>query len=124
MSSHKSPEGKRRYHDYIYDFEGRRIVGDFEGAYANETEVWPSQFEFDRAKYRLITAWLGSIEPNSRILDVGCGYGAFVAHLRERGFAAEGVEISRSAVDKGRARFPDTPLCVGDITRGLDLPDE
>ena len=44
----------KAYHAYIYDFENRRIIGDFEGAYANEDEVWPSQFELDRPKYRLI----------------------------------------------------------------------
>ncbi len=41
-----------------------------------------------------------------RLLDVGCGYGAFVALMRERGWDAEGVDPSpkvvQTAVDAGR----------------------
>ncbi len=33
-----------------------------------------------------------------RLLDVGCGYGAFVAMMRERGWDAEGVDPSPTAV--------------------------
>ncbi|HYL80321.1 MAG TPA: class I SAM-dependent methyltransferase [Candidatus Acidoferrum sp.] len=41
-----------------------------------------------------------------RLLDVGCGFGAFVARMRERGWDAVGLDPSRTAVaaatDRGR----------------------
>ena len=40
------------------------------------------------------------IEPSARVLDVGCGDGALLAHLvREKGVDARGVELSQSGVN-------------------------
>lgn len=48
-----------------------------------------------------------------RLLDVGCGFGGFVAAMRERGWDAEGVDPSRTvvaaAVNRGR------PVRVGTL---------
>jgi SAM-dependent methyltransferase len=52
----------------------------------------------------LCAAWNGSRRP--RLLDVGCGFGGFVALMTERGWDAEGVDPSPSVVEaatrKGR----------------------
>ncbi|HEX3864337.1 MAG TPA: methionine biosynthesis protein MetW [Stellaceae bacterium] len=40
------------------------------------------------------------IEPHSRVLDIGCGDGALLAHLaRDKGVDARGIELSQSGVN-------------------------
>lgn len=60
---------------------------------------------------------VGSLEvcgqwgPGTRILDIGAGFGSFVARARQRGWDAVGLEIDAKDVDMGRRRlarlFPD-----------------
>ena len=48
---------------------------------------------------------------DARLLDVGCGSGVTVEHLREsHGFAACGVDISRKLIAEGLLRNPDLAL--------------
>ena len=50
----------------------------------------------------------------ARLLDVGCGMGGTVAHLRSsHGFAAFGIDPSRRLVAAGKARPPSLPLSAG-----------
>ena len=55
----------------------------------------------------------------ARVLDVGCGAGGTVAHLRERGLAAVGVDASAALLAAGRDRAPGAPLARA---RGEHLP--
>jgi SAM-dependent methyltransferase len=45
------------------------------------------------------------IDIPGRLLDVGCGYGFFVALMAERGWQAEGIEISAVGRDYARTRL-------------------
>jgi SAM-dependent methyltransferase len=61
------------------------------------------------------------------LLDYGCGYGALLPYLRERGFAVSytGVDLSAEMLEHARARFagetgvrflgPDAPLEKSDV---------
>ncbi|HEX5319372.1 MAG TPA: methionine biosynthesis protein MetW [Stellaceae bacterium] len=50
-----------------------------------------------RSDLRLIA---DMIEPNSRVLDIGCGDGALLGHLaREKSVDARGIELSQSGVN-------------------------
>lgn len=40
-----------------------------------------------------------------KILDIGCGYGLFLKKMKDTGWDATGVEVSKPAVDFGRRRF-------------------
>lgn len=40
-----------------------------------------------------------------RLIDVGCGNGAFVAAARDRGFDASGIDFSEKAIESGRLHF-------------------
>lgn len=55
----------------------------------------------------------------ARVLDVGCGAGGTVAHLRERGLTAVGVDASAALLAAGRDRAPGAPLARA---RGEHLP--
>ncbi len=49
------------------------------------------------------------------LLDVACGTGRHLEHLR-REFDVEGLDISPALIDTARARCPDVPLHVADMT--------
>jgi methionine biosynthesis protein MetW len=64
------------------------------------------------------------VEPNTRVLDVGCGDGELLQWLAEhKGVEARGVEIVGSRVQRAIAR--GVSVYQGDIDQGLaDYPDD
>lgn len=64
----------------------------------------------------------GDVDPDRypRSIDLGCGTGANVAYLAGKGFDSWGVDFSKIAVRKARARASavgvDAQLVVGDLT--------
>lgn len=42
---------------------------------------------------------------HGRVLEIGCGSGLLLVHLRNAGFEVEGVELSASDAARGRARY-------------------
>ena len=56
-----------------------------------------------------------------RLVDIGCGFGAFVALMRERGWDAEGLDPSEAAVAAAAAR--GIPVRRGTL-EDADLPAE
>ena len=74
-----------------------------------------------RKDYAIISA---IVEPNTRVLDVGCGEGELLHWLSlHKGVDARGVEIVGSKVQRAIAR--GVSVYQGDIDQGLaDYPDE
>jgi methionine biosynthesis protein MetW len=64
------------------------------------------------------------VEPNTAVLDLGCGDGELLAWLAEnKGVMARGVEISGARVQRAIAR--GVTVYQGDINEGLaDYPDQ
>ena len=61
-----------------------------------------------------------SLNPGANtLLDVGCGPGRHLQHLRER-YAVEGLDVSEVMLDQARTRLPGVPLHLGDM-RDFDL---
>ncbi|MFW5825300.1 MAG: cyclopropane fatty acyl phospholipid synthase, partial [Marinobacter sp.] len=66
--------------------------------------------EAQRDKLDLICRKL-QLEPGMRVLDIGCGWGSFMAYAAEHyGVECVGVTISREQVELARQRYPDLPL--------------
>jgi SAM-dependent methyltransferase len=62
-----------------------------------------------------------NLEPGQRVLDVGCGVGAFLRLVADRGGLAHGIDASEALVEHARARLPAADLRAGDME---DLPYE
>jgi 2-polyprenyl-3-methyl-5-hydroxy-6-metoxy-1,4-benzoquinol methylase len=56
------------------------------------------------SKRKLIKSYANA-ESMPRLLDVGCGIGAFMDHMRQHGWLVEGVEPSEAARDKASKQF-------------------
>ena len=63
------------------------------------------------------------IPPGKRVLELGCGRGDLLAHLFDRGFAAEGIEPSEESARVSRERFAGNPLFRGVASTPSDLAD-
>jgi 2-polyprenyl-3-methyl-5-hydroxy-6-metoxy-1,4-benzoquinol methylase len=50
---------------------------------------------------------LSRVHPGERVLDVGCGEGAFCAQLAAAGALPLGVEVAEAALERARRRHPD-----------------
>jgi SAM-dependent methyltransferase len=61
------------------------------------------------------------LEPGWRVLDIGCGAGAFLRLVAERGGEPHGIDASDALIEFARGRLPDADLRVGDME---DLPWE
>ena len=55
------------------------------------------------------------LEPGQRVLDVGCGVGAFLRLVAARGARAYGLDASTALLDVARRRVPDADLRLGDM---------
>jgi SAM-dependent methyltransferase len=55
------------------------------------------------------------LEPGDRVLDIGCGVGAFLRMVADRGGEAFGIDASEALVELARARVPEADLRVGDM---------
>lgn len=60
-----------------------------------------------------------------RVLDIGCGTGAFIYCLAERGHQAVGVDFSSSMLSAARKSTQGKVIefVQGDVTKGLDFSD-
>jgi ubiquinone/menaquinone biosynthesis C-methylase UbiE len=69
-----------------------------------------------KAKERIISAFvrLSGLPPGSRVLDVGCGSGAFTQLLHKRGYQTSGLDISPKLIALARRKFPDIDFFEGD----------
>lgn len=59
----------------------------------------------------------------ARVLDLGCGNGAFTHWLQQAGFQVEGLDGSRSGVELARKAYPDIPFLQMDLVSG-DIPEQ
>jgi SAM-dependent methyltransferase len=55
--------------------------------------------------------------PSARtLLDVGCGTGEHVKHLRHQGFLADGLDIDGRLLEVARRKVPDAEFVEGDMS--------
>jgi methionine biosynthesis protein MetW len=68
----------------------------------NRNYDYSNSFSEEREEYKLICEM---VEPNSKVLDLGCGNGTLLQKLlKEKNVTAEGVELSDSGVEVCKAK--------------------
>ncbi len=72
--------------------------------------------EYPRAR-ELLNLYLPYLDRGAPVLEAGCGPGHVVYYLRQRGYAALGIDYAPEALRPTRAQFPDLPLHLGDVHR-------
>jgi SAM-dependent methyltransferase len=55
------------------------------------------------------------LRPGQRVLDIGCGAGAFLRLVADRGAEAFGLDASEALIELARARLPEAHLGVGEM---------
>ena len=70
--------------------------------------------------------WLFQVPTVGKVLDIGCGTGAFLYCLAERGHKAVGVDFSQSMLREAQKSTIGKSIeySYGDVTKGLDFPDK
>jgi SAM-dependent methyltransferase len=81
-----------------------KVSRDFEALYRAEADPWNiGSADSDRYERYLAMALPFA---GTAVLDIGCGFGAFLSRFRGSGAKLHGVELSETAIAKGRDRFP------------------
>ena len=66
----------------------------------------------------------GSVSPGrGRVLDAGCGSGEFAEFVAELGFDVTGIDIAESAIQKAKARCPNSRFHIGSVEGNLPFDD-
>jgi ubiquinone/menaquinone biosynthesis C-methylase UbiE len=90
-----------------------QVRRDFDEIYRTEEDPWNIGQAGD-ARYDLYHELiLRHSRSHSRILDVGCGFGAFLARFQGEFEELVGLEVSAEAIEAGRKRFPSINFVQG-----------
>jgi trans-aconitate methyltransferase len=114
---------KKSYQDFVFDFNNKQLVGDFERMYQNEAlsnyDSW-SQDE-DSVSKQLDLGLLSSIQFKDCI-DIGCGKGKFTKMLSDTfQVSSIGYDISKTAVDLAQKRYPELTFYVNSFEKNLPV---
>jgi SAM-dependent methyltransferase len=75
---------------------------------------WAATEDQQLPTYEAALARVG-LEPGQRVLDVGCGAGAFLRLVADRGGVPFGIDASEALIELARRRLPDADLHVGEM---------
>jgi SAM-dependent methyltransferase len=68
-----------------------------------------------------LVTWLLGDRP-ATVLDAGCGTGRVAVELVRRGYAVVGVDVDQAMLDTARAKAPQQPWLIADLT-SAELPE-
>lgn len=107
------------YHEFIFDTQNRRFVGNFEGMYQAEVEHVFDAHHQDSLDERFDATTIIRMMQSRRyhkIIDVGCGKGALLNELSSFSDAAEGFDFSQTAIQRARKRYPSIRFELVDVS--------
>jgi SAM-dependent methyltransferase len=99
------------YHDFV--IRDGQLIGNWEGLYQNFKDPWGQSADHQISDSRRIIAieWCRKLRRQydvNRVIEIGCGFGFLTAELKKNNFAAIGVDISETAINKARSLNPDS----------------
>ena len=78
-----------------------------------QVDYWNTVGSGKTFTHPLHTEWLHDVDRESRVLDIGCGYGRTLAMLHENGWVnLAGVDIAPALVRRARLEVPDADVEV------------
>lgn len=106
-----------KYHKYVFDIENRKFVGDFEMMYQNEAKENFDSWHQDDTRQLQRKIDLAILEEYSfdKIIDIGCGKGGLTHLLKKKNNYVLGIDISETAVNIAKERFPDIDFVTLDV---------
>jgi SAM-dependent methyltransferase len=92
-----------------------RVRRNFEELYRRDSDPWAIGLA-DSARY---DRYFDAVSPYARgvVLDIGCGAGAFLARCQGSAERLVGIEVSATAINTGRERFPKIDFLHGSADR-------
>jgi len=117
---------KQPYHRYVFDTERRKFIGKFEEMYQQEDiQGFDSWFQDDTTHItkRIALCILEQYNFN-KILDIGCGKGAFTYLLKKNNNVVKGCDLSETAIRKAKSKFPSISFFVASSGDLMDQYDE
>ena len=94
--------------------------------YNEAAEILNKIFGIDRKEeeeqVKLLLEFSSRIPPNGRILDAGCGNGAY-SHILSENFEVIGVDISERQIELAKQNAPKVKFICQDMTK-VNFPDE
>jgi len=87
------------------------------------TEVWNKMSSgsgaleqiVNRSEFRIMEPFLKKLQSGARVLDGGCGLGAWTVGLSSMGYNVTGIDISEKTIHKLREMFPLERFETGDL---------
>ena len=64
------------------------------------------------------------VHPGARVLEAGCGLGAFTVSSRALGYQTDGLDFAPRVIERLQARYPEIPVVVGDVRNLVGIADE
>lgn len=111
--------------DFIFKEVDQKLVfiGDFEGYYQDTEDPWDQSATANMSDYYLasrqrLVSHLNQIPSPIKIAEIGCGLGYVTAFLADSipNSELEGFDISSTAIQKARQRFPNLKFTQADVT--------
>lgn len=108
-----------KYHKYVFDVENRKLVGDFEIMYQNESkENFDSWYQDDtRQLQKKINLAILEDYNFEKIIDIGNDKGSLSHLLKKKNNYVLGLDISQTAVNIAQEKFPDIDFLSTDVNQ-------
>ena len=94
------------------------ILDHYDGAAARYDDTYSTE-EILAVDKELIALIKSKLDPDDKILDLGCGTGLFLDHVRWPADSYLGVEPSRGMCDQFRVKHPDYELTCSYLTKKI-----